>query len=163
MMRQEKNKKFIYNEIRKEISMQSISAYWQKAPLIVVYDYKLKFLSELLMFCSHIQEDRINLLTILLKNNKLLFLYQNSDDETIILSFEIFHDFLIKKFKDNRQTYSQLICLWFNFVGETYQLTDFQKLILEDHINFTYNEKQFEETTERIKSITKFIFEKSRR
>ena len=141
---------------------ENISQYWKNKTIMVLEDYKWKFLCELLIFsCDLFVKNEIQLddeqklsvfskLKSFLLSNKVLLSVKNIEDNNIKLSLNLLYDIVKDRFyKNDQNTYSQIIKLMFEFIQdenetyENYQLTDSQKIILNDYFFYCFGNSSF--------------------
>ena len=148
------------SDLLRDSQIRNFIAFWKNTELRMIDDYKLKFLSELIII-SQIKQNFKNHLIYFLQENKLLIsVTNNKEDKDIELFYTIFYSHYLLKLQSTSQCFDQLIEICFEVNKETLQFSDFQRKLLTYYTNFILtlsSNRKTEKLYEKIKYISKFI------
>ena len=146
---------------------KNVFTYWENVHIIKHCDYIWKYLSSLFIllddlkfFVADIDYDTVcNKMERFMKLNKVLFRGKNVNDNNVTICFTLLFDVLKTKFENHKHLFQILIknCFDITFDDDSYQLSDFQKMIFKDYIWECLRVESLHNNNKSILKLFKFI------
>ena len=151
------------------ICINNIKKYWNEVTLKLIDEYKLKCLSEFMLFyienANNVNDDTTlcNNFELFITNNKLLLSVTNINNDDTKCIIHLIYNYITLFKKDNTMhIYNNLVSKCFTGEDNTIQLTELQKLVVDDYVKELLCKETKGYPVEKLEYIMRFVLDEER-
>ena len=150
----------IYTQLNGNTKLKALISFWEEKKLLLLDDYKLKFISELLILSVQFNrgDPESYIKSFIQRNNQIISMIKTNDKD-IKLMFKILIEFVFTKCGNEEFNFYELMSTCFNSSSNMIQYSDFQKLFIHNYLDCLIKDSKFDILLEEVLRISNVIFE----